>query len=256
MATESEKEIQQLKKRIEELAEKSYQQNIYTYTGFLSMAEQDVFLQTLSDIKGTSCELFGGSKTCERQMLRFGSEETLGYEEPFPILCLCIQPCSEKFAEHCTHRDFLGAIMNLGMERSVIGDIFVEGKSAYIFCMDKMAPYIMDHLDKVRHTNVTCHIVDAQKELVSKEPECIQLSVSGERADSIVAKIYHLSRNQSLVLFKERRIYINGRLNENNSYILKEKDAVTVRGYGKFIYYGTDHITKKGKLSVSAGIYR
>ena len=43
MAAESEKELQQLKKRLAELARKSYEHNIYTYTGFLGMAEQDAF---------------------------------------------------------------------------------------------------------------------------------------------------------------------------------------------------------------------
>ena len=33
-------------------------------------------------------KLFGGTEGCERQMLRFGSEETLGYEEAFPISVL------------------------------------------------------------------------------------------------------------------------------------------------------------------------
>lgn len=256
MAAETEKELQQLKKRIAELAHKSYAHNIYTYTGFLSMAQQDVFYRMLPELAGAAYRLYGGRQDCERQILRFGSEKTLGYEEDFPIACLAVKPCMEKFADELSHRDFLGAVMNLGIERGMIGDIFLEGKSGYLFCLDRIAPYIMENLDKVKHTSVRCAIADAATELSVKEPEEIRFTVSSERVDGILAKVYHLSRNQSLELFRERKVYVNGRLNENNSYAMKEGDMVSVRGYGRFVYYGAGHETKKGKWSVSAGVYR
>lgn len=256
MAAETEKELQQLKKRVAELARKSYEHNIYTYTGFLSMAELDVFYGMLPELRGVSYELYGGRPGCERQVLRFGSEEALGYGEGFPIVCLSVKPGMEKFADDLTHRDFLGALMNLGIDRSTLGDIFLEGKSAYLFCLDKIAPFIMENLDKVKHTNVRCAVADAAAELPVKEPEEIRFTVSSERADSILARVYNLSRNQSLGLFRERKVYVNGRVNENNSYALKGGDVVSVRGYGRFIYYGAGHETKKGKWSVSAGVYR
>lgn len=256
MAAETEKELQQLKKRIAELARKSYEHNIYTYTGFFSLAEQDVFWNMLPELKGADYQLYGGREGCERMMLRFGSEESLGYAEEFPIVCLLAKPLMEKFADSLTHRDFLGAVMNLGIDRSTVGDIYVDGKSAYLFCQDKIADYIIEYLDKVKHTNIRCTAVDAVKEFPLKEPETVQFTVASERADGIIAKVYNLSRNQSLLLFRERKIYINGRLNENNSYSMKPEDVVSVRGYGKFVYHGTGHETKKGKWSVSAGVYR
>lgn len=256
MAAENEKELQQLRKRIAELARKSYEHNIYTYTGFLSMAEQDVFYGMGAEVKGADYQLFGGREGCERQILRFGSADSLGYEEEFPIVCLAVKPLIEKFADAVTHRDFLGALMNLGIDRSTVGDIFIVGKSAYVFCLDKIADYIIENLDKVKHTNVRCEAVDALAELPTAEPEEIRFTVASERADGIIAKVYNLSRNQSLLLFRERKIYVNGRLNENNSYVMKNGDIVSVRGYGRFVYYGAGHETKKGKWSVSAGIYR
>lgn len=256
MTAENEKELQQLKKRFAELARKSYEHNIYTYTGFLSMTEQDVLFSMQNEIKGTAYELFGGNENCERQMLRFGSADSLGYEEAFPVTCLWIKPLIEKFADNLNHRDFLGAIMNLGIDRSTVGDIFIVNKSAYVFCADKIAGYIIENLDKIKHTNIRCVTVDAKKELPVKEPETVSITVASERADGIIGKVYNLSRNQSLTLFRERKVYIAGRLNENNSYTMKSNDVVSVRGYGKFIYYGTQHETKKGKWSVSVGIYR
>ncbi len=256
MAAESEKELQQLKKRLAELARKSYEHNIYTYTGFLGMAEQDAFYSMPSGEMAAGFMLYGGREGCERQMLRFGDLENIGYEEDFPIACLSIRPLMEKFADTLTHRDFLGALMNLGIDRGAVGDILMEGKSAYVFCTEKIAPYIMESLEKIKHTNVKCILADASKELPVKEPERVCFTVASERADGMIAKVFRLSRNQSLELFKGKKVYVNGRLNENNSYILKNGDIVSVRGHGRFIYYGAGHETKKGKWSVSAGIYK
>ena len=74
--------------------------------------------------------LFGGCDETERNIARFVDSEEPGYEEDFPIVCLEILPKSEKFAEPLCHRDFLGALMNLGIERKNIGDISVMHKRA------------------------------------------------------------------------------------------------------------------------------
>ncbi len=123
MSVENEKEIQQLKNRIRELADKSYNQNQYTFTGFLGLAEQDALWQVEREVKFAGITLYGGREEAERKLLRFGSEAELGYEQHFPICCIRIRPLSAKFADKLSHRDYLGALMNLGIERSTIGDI-------------------------------------------------------------------------------------------------------------------------------------
>lgn len=75
----------------------------------------------------------GGVDGCERQILRFGDEESLGYDAGFPICCIEIKPLIEKFADALTHRDYLGALMHLGIERSTLGDIMIRDKTAYLF---------------------------------------------------------------------------------------------------------------------------
>ena len=112
MSVENEKEIQQLKNRIRELADKSYNQNQYTFTGFLGLAEQDALWQVEREVKFAGITLYGGREEAERKILRFGSEAELGYEQPFPICCIRIRPLSAKFADKLSHRDYLGALLN------------------------------------------------------------------------------------------------------------------------------------------------
>ena len=256
MAIQSEKELQQLKKRFMELGEKSYQQTMYTFTGFLGLSEQEVFLQTAQTMKHVPFTMWGGTEECERKMARFGSEEELGYEEKFPIRCISICPLLEKFADDLSHRDFLGALMNLGIDRSTLGDIYVKGKSGYLFCTEAIAGFIVENLDKVKHTNIKCSILEELPDIAVKEAVEEEHLASSERIDGIIAKLYHLSRNKSMDLFRTGKIYVNGRLNENNSYNLKPGDAVSVRGHGKFTYEGISQETRKGKYRIKVKIFR
>lgn len=243
------------RKRLEELANRSYANQQYLFTGFLSAAELDIYYQMEHELSYASAVLFGGTNDCERVMLRFGSEALCGYEESFPIACVAIVPLLEKFGEVLSHRDYLGALMNLGLERSTLGDIIIEGKHAFLFCTEQMAPYILENLDKIKHTNVQCSLAKEipKSTVVQVERKIVQ--VGAMRADSIIAKVYHLSRSESLNLFRAKKVFVNGRQTENNSGSLKPEDKVTVRGYGRFCCVNIVGESKKGKLNVEVDVY-
>lgn len=244
-----------LKKRLLDLAEQSYRTSQFTFTPFLSQQEQAVYYQLGQDLAGVRSELSGGVEGCERQVLRFGDEESLGYEVPFPICCIEIKPVLKKFSDALSHRDYLGALMNLGIERNTLGDIMQREQSAYLFCLDKVADYILDNLTQIKHTSVRCQRLEEMPEAVKPQREAVNLVVTSMRIDVIVAKLYHLSRSQSQELFREKKIFVNGRLTENNSGLLKEEDVVSVRGYGKFICGGCSHQTRKGNLNITIWRY-
>ncbi|MCM1122799.1 MAG: YlmH/Sll1252 family protein [Eubacterium sp.] len=250
------KELQLLQKRLLELAERSYNNNIYTFTPFLGLSEQQAFYEVQREVEYAGYDMEGGSPLCERRMVRFGSPQSLGYEEAYPIQCLRIKPTTLKFAEHLTHRDFLGAIMNLGIERSTVGDIFVEDKEAVVFCQDSIADYLTENLEQVRRTRVKCVKSDVTEKLRSPAVEQVLLSVSSIRIDTVISKLYNIARSQSMELFKAGRVFVNGRVTENNSYALKIGDVVTARGFGKFFYIGEQGETRKGKIRVEVNVYQ
>ncbi len=256
MAFSSDKELQQLKSRFHDLARKSFQQNTYTYTGFLGLGEQDLFWQEEQNLRYAGYRFWGGSENCDRLMLRFGSTEDLGYDEPFGIVCVHIAPLLEKFSDDFSHRDFLGALMNLGIDRSTLGDIRVGHKEAYLFCLESIAQFVCENLEQVKHTHVRCRIVEQSAEVPQDEPEILTLQVASIRIDAVIAKVYNKSRNDVLALFRTGKVYVGGRLCENNSRMLKEQETVNVRGFGKFVFLGVKGETKKGKLSIQAAVYR
>ena len=251
-----EKEDLLLQKRFAELARRSYAQNMFTFTDFLSLPELDLFYQNEPQLKYAGVAVFGGAEGTDRKVIRFGNAAELGYEETFPIVCIAIEPLLEKFGENLSHRDYLGALMNLGIERENLGDIFIKGKTGYVFCLERIAGFIMENLSQVRHTHVKLRILEKEEEFVQKEIEEMVIIAASERIDGVISKVYNLSRSQSIEHFRAKKIYINSRLCENNSYQLKQGDVVSVRGYGKFVYNGVGYQTKKGKLSVKVGIYK
>jgi len=255
MAVSTEKELQQLKSRMHDLAAKSYQQNIFTFTGFLGLSEQNLFWQEESKLRYAGYTFWGGSKQCDRKMLRFGKAEDFGYEEPFAISCVHIAPLSEKFSDDFSHRDFLGALMNLGIDRSTLGDIRVGHREAYLFCTQTIAPFVCENLIQVKHTHVRCAIVEEALQVPQEKPEQVVVQVASARLDAVIAKVYNQSRNDVLSLFRAGKVFVDGRLCENNSRLIKEQETVNVRGFGKFIYEGVKGETRKGKLSISASVY-
>lgn len=244
-----------LKRHVLDLAKKAWQQNVYLYTNFLSMAELDLVYRMGRELNFINWETFGGNASCERQMVGFGSEEELGYPGAFPIALLEVGPMAEKFAEPLTHRDYLGALLNLGIQRSLLGDIVVREKKAYVYCVDTIAPFIRENLTKVKHTYMHARPVSLELEDVRPELASMKLNVASERLDVIVAAISGCSRSQVLELFRTKKVFVNGKMNENNSMILKAGDVLSIRGTGKFIYDGVQAETRKGRYSVAMQKY-
>lgn len=247
-----------LKGRLRDLANAAYTQNRYTYTNFLSAADIDVFYNNIEELSYAGYRLFGGRDGCERVMIAFGSEAYCGYEPDFPISIVKAAALQDKFSEDLNHRDFLGALMNLGVEREMIGDILVAesqktGKhsAAYIFCADSIADYIVSSLTRIRHTSVHCTICtseDASEIKLRKEP--LHIIAASARADAVAAAITGLSRSSTALLFKEKKFTLNNRLYENSSYQLKPGDIFSIRGYGKYEFLQTGTVTRKGRLNI------
>lgn len=219
------------------------------------MAELSEFYEEKNRLEFASPKVFGGCEIAERAVIRFGNPEALGFEEDFPIATLEITPISEKFADDFTHRDFLGAIMNLGIKRNVIGDIYLKEKKAIVFCKDSMAEYITENLTRVKHTSVYVKVVKEVPELQNPAKEDKIIQVASERIDAVVARTYNLSRNASLELFMAGNVYLNGRQCTGNAVNLKEGDIVSVRGYGKFIFDEASGLSRKGKMNCRISLY-
>ncbi len=240
-----------LKKRFAELADKSYKCNQYFFTDFLSLEDAALLRRTMEEARFRDFSMFGGAVGCMREIARFGNVDSIGYEISYPILTVKVKPLLQKFADELNHRDFLGALMNLGIKREKIGDIIIRSNEGYIFVIDNIAEYVVENLTKIKHTNVSAAIVDGLDVEVSYEKKSSEVLVPSLRIDAIIAKKCNLSRSKVLEIMREKKVFLGGRVMENSSYMVKEGDIITVRGYGKMIFVKISGETKKGKIYVT-----
>lgn len=246
-------DIRQLQKRFEELAARADGRGRYTYTQFLTLAEQDV-LQKQARSLATTFQWMGGYEAAERRLACFGREEHMGFPPESPVQCVMIAPANKKFAGELGHRDFLGSLMGLGIKRQLLGDIQIVEGTGYLFCLEEIAPYICDNLTSVGRTTVHCEVCTPPEKLC-EPPEPCDLVVASERLDALIAAVWRLSRSDAQELLEKGMVFIDGRLVENPSHTLREGDLVSVRHQGRFRYEGTLRETKKGRLRVSVRIY-
>ena len=241
-------------KRIRELAKLSYQRDIVTFSDFLNLNEQNIVSSLKHQFPQIVMETSGGYENAERQMVAF-HPDALAFTWEYPIDCLRIEPKALKFSEELSHRDYLGALLNLGVDRSVIGDIVVQKKAAWFFCQNKMTEFFLENLCRVRHTNILITVVDKQAELPAPKTETIHGTCASVRLDSLIALAFKASRSSMVSYIEGGQVFVNGKLITSNGYEPREGDIISVRGKGRFIYDGTSHQTRKGRSSIQLSLY-
>ena len=176
--------------------------------------------------------------------------------EDFGICCLSVMPKSPRFAQPLSHRDYLGALIHLGVERSVIGDILVRDGSASFFCLQHMADFFLDNLNQVKHNAVVLSRVEEEEEL--PRPRLIAKSgtVASVRIDSLISLAFQESRSSLAPLISQGLVYVNGKLVGSAGFEPQEGDIVSVRGKGRFRYEGESGRSKKGRLCVGISLYK
>lgn len=237
------------KKRLTELSHRAFERGYTTFSDFLNLEEISLLksLHTESEYN-----LYGGYDNADRCVASFGECE----EYQYPISCIKIEPANQKFADELSHRDFLGALMNLGINRSTLGDIIITNNTGYLFCLNSIKEYILQNLDRIKHTTVRCTESVLPAEIAEKKPEPVELTVSSQRVDIIVAAVFKLSRNTVTQLVNQEKVFINSKIAYKESLTLKSGDIVSVRGKGKFIFDGEIRQTKKNKSVIGIRLYK
>lgn len=242
----------ELKNRLTELSARAAKRREWVSSEFLTTAEQDVLSRLTLPC---ACTLEGGYDAAERRVALFGSEEDAGCPCDAPCCWLRIAPKSAKFADDLTHRDFLGALMGLGIRRETLGDIIVSDKVGYLCCLDTVAEYILREFHEVKRTAVTVTRLREAPDAVSAPPEEREITVASPRLDALVSAVYDLSRAQAQELCAQGRVFVNSRAEESGARDVADGSTVSVRGHGRFICSGCEGETRRGRLRYLVKVY-
>ncbi|MBE6593516.1 MAG: hypothetical protein E7642_05930 [Ruminococcaceae bacterium] len=252
------KEFDELYARLEDMKKRAVRGEI-GISAFLSPRELHYAKAYLSR-SGTAFLEYGGYRDAERKRLYVlpeymeGIEEagSLGeYGEETGICAVCA-----KGSGFCklSHRDFMGSLLGLGVERSVIGDIIVtEELSATVFCDIKIADFLVNEWHEVGHDRIKCAILQVG-EMALPERRYAQISdtVASARLDCVVAALCNLARERARACVVSELCEIDYEKETRPDKEVVPPALISVRGYGKFRVLSIEGQTKRGRYRISA----
>ena len=250
------KEETLFQRRLLDLANMADQRNIVLFSDFLSLNELNIYHSSKKELGFVTCRLFGGYEAAERQMIAF-IPDALSLRDikdsdifQSEISVLHISPLNKKYSEALSHRDYLGSILNLGIERGMIGDILITDSEAIVFVKMQMQEFLTENITRIRHTSVLATIDELTDFHYSPRYEEIKGTVASVRLDSLLSVAFSSSRSKLSGLIEGGKVFVNGRLITSNAYQVKEHDIISVRGMGKFEFIETLAFTKKKRIYV------
>ena len=244
-----------------DLAKASYTGDISLFSDFLNVREVAVLKRQAADLPVGRFFLFGGIDDAERVMVCFPASYEEKEDIEFPISCIAINIKSFKFENNTlTHRDFLGAILGLGIDRKLIGDIYTISEKeiiikAFVFCQKKIEDFLISELKQVGRCKVSCCRASASDIISVRKIEDKYGTVPSLRLDVIIGETFNLSRTKVKALIDGDKVSVNSAFTGSSHYKVMEGDIISVRGFGKFIFYNNSGITKKGRIQIHLGKY-
>lgn len=244
--------------RFHDLALKAEKSGSVTFSNFLTINEISILAEERNKLEA-SVQLFGGFSNAERQIACFQSAAFSLYSNTpirYPIFCIEISYANKKYAEELTHRDVLGSLMNLGIERDLLGDIIFYKDNIYVFALNTAKELIISDLFKIKHTQIRTQIVPLEDFDYEPSLEEHSVFIASNRLDAFVAQVCKLSRQKSCEYILSEKVYINGKLITNYNEKIDEGDVISLRGYGKLKVNLLPGLTKKGKVKVDYLLYK
>ena len=234
--------------KLVDAAEKAMKNQKFRLTAFLDPFGQEIAEVVAANFEGLAVSFNGGYAGAERQRAVFQHVDFRG--TPSWEIAVVEAQWKDAFA-HISHRDVLGAIMSLGIEREIIGDIQIQQGAARIVTAENMADFLLTNCVQFGAAHVACSLGKLSA-LLPREEHCkeIRATVASLRADSIAAAGFGMSRSRAAVDIAAEKLKLNWQSVKSASQAVKEGDVLSMRGRGRLEVKEIRGQTKKGRTSV------
>ena len=232
-----------------DLCDRSEKTGMIIYTRFMTPREAHLTGERLSRLY--DIRFFGGFDGAERLMAAIVPND---WEEPlYPMCAVRVDNLSKK---ELSHRDYLGSILALGITRDNIGDIAVSDTGAYVISCADIADYIVSNLTKIGSSGVRLTVEEDVSSLkITKSCKTVSATVSSMRLDCIVSAMTGKSRSVASQIIADGLACVNYDVVKSVSHIIKDKDVLSVRGFGKARVETDMTLTKKGRTHINIQKY-
>lgn len=238
-------EDEQLKKRLEELALRAERRGRPMATAFLTPPEASL-ARGIAHRAGVEAVFSAGYPGGERQVCCFCPA---GEEPEYPIRCARID--WPKKAQPPTHRDLLGALMALGMDRAMMGDLLVWPDHGMLFGLPQLFRTALDGLCQAGNTQVSLTLLE---EIPPIEPpddhQEVRDTVASLRLDSVLASGMSTSRGKTLDWIAQGRVMVNHEPVQHPDHKLQPGDLISIRGFGRLKLVQVGQPTRKDRLPI------
>ena len=235
--------------RLLDLAEAVMKTAKFRISPFLDPYGQEIAETICANYEGIQLDFDGGYAGAERQRAMLRHRDFAGRPDGFAIACV-EAAWNGQFAR-LTHRDVLGAVMGLGIERELVGDILPASDTARIICDAKIADFIVNNLTMIGAVGVKTALSDLAaippREERTKE---IRATVASLRLDSIAAAGFGISRSRAADDIAADKVKLNWQSAASASKTIKEGDVLSMRGRGRVEVTEVRGQTKKGRTVV------
>lgn len=234
--------------RVKDLANICDKTNTPKFLGFLTPSEVAIAVKHLG--KGERYRLFGGYEGAERVFLCFLPEWCDEVTYPITAFSFKYRRC-----DTLTHRDFLGALMSLGIARETIGDILVEQGRAVVFVHNDISQFVFTQISKIGNVGVSvAEGFDAPLPQRGTKQEFVT-TVASTRLDCVVSAICGISRKASSDIISEGLVSVNSICCEKSTLTITSGDILAVRHSGRFEITDCDGYSKKGRVILKYNKY-
>lgn len=233
--------------------------NRFENTDFLDLAQKAKVKEILEKRNVQFYNFFGGYEDAERSMLillpeafaDFNEEELQNkiYSQIMSIIRITLP--KEIWGSYI-HKNYLGALMKLGLKREKIGDILVREDGADIVISKEIEKFLLTNLNMLtRFQKSKIEVVELQEiKIIKKEKELIKINIPSMRLDCIVGELARCSRNEANNIIASERVFINFKEEIRNSKEIKQEDIITIRGKGRFKVTRILGYTKSGRINI------
>ncbi|MGN0638423.1 MAG: RNA-binding protein [Huintestinicola sp.] len=222
------------------------------FSGFLSEGELALAEKFLSYMCAEGYELFGGYEGAMRCILCIYPEYMQPEHEAFPLRTVRFD---SRGAASLTHRDYLGSLMALGINRSQTGDILCDDSGAYAVLSPAAAEMAVYNITKIGRVGVKTRYADG--EALSREDKFSEITatVASLRLDCVISAALRVSREKAAALIRSGSVSVNHGITESVSENVAEGSILSVRGSGRFILSEIGGTTKKDRLHITIKKY-